>query len=107
MRAGSARAGRDGVGVARRWFRGARPRGVRAAGVHGPASVRLRCPRRAAGVQRPAQRCRRRADCPPRRRTQQGRPTRRSLLRYDTRCYINVRSKADISQLNLPHGTDN
>ena len=27
-------------------------------------------------------------------------------LRYDTRCF-NVRSKADISQLNLPHGTDN
>ena len=29
------------------------------------------------------------------------------MLRYDTRCYFNVRSKADISQLNLPHGTDN
>jgi len=28
-------------------------------------------------------------------------------IRYDTRCYCNVRSKADISQLNLPHGTDN
>ena len=28
-------------------------------------------------------------------------------LRYDTRCYFNVRSKADISQLNLPHGADN
>jgi len=25
----------------------------------------------------------------------------------DMRCYFNVRSKADISQLNLPHGTDN
>ena len=24
------------------------------------------------------------------------------FLRYDTRCYFNVRSKADISQLNLP-----
>jgi len=24
------------------------------------------------------------------------------LKRYDTRCYFNVRSKADISQLNLP-----
>jgi len=23
------------------------------------------------------------------------------LIRYDTRCYFNVRSKADISQLNL------
>jgi len=23
---------------------------------------------------------------------------------YDTRCYFNVRSKADISQINLPHG---
>ena len=30
-----------------------------------------------------------------------------STIRYDTRCYFNVRSKADISQLNLPHGTDN
>ena len=29
------------------------------------------------------------------------------MIRYDTRCYFNVRSKADISQLNLPHGTDN
>jgi len=28
-------------------------------------------------------------------------------IRYDTRCYFNVRSKADISPLNLPHGTDN
>ena len=25
------------------------------------------------------------------------------VVRYDTRCYFNVRSKADISQLNLPH----
>jgi len=29
------------------------------------------------------------------------------MIRYDTRCYFNVRSKADMSQLNLPHGTDN
>ena len=28
-------------------------------------------------------------------------------LRYGTRCYFNVRSKDDISQLNLPHGTKN
>ena len=28
-------------------------------------------------------------------------------IRYDTRCYFIVRSKADISQLNLPHLTDN
>jgi len=28
-------------------------------------------------------------------------------LRYDTRCYFNVRSKADISQLNLTHGKFN
>ena len=28
-------------------------------------------------------------------------------VRYDTRCYFNVRSKADISQFNLPHGNDN
>ena len=32
---------------------------------------------------------------------------RRHQAVYDTRCYFNVRSKADISQLNLPHGTDN
>jgi len=25
-------------------------------------------------------------------------------LRYDTRCHFNVRSKANMSQLNLPHG---
>ena len=24
-------------------------------------------------------------------------------IRYDTRCYFNVRSKADMIQLNLPH----
>jgi len=29
------------------------------------------------------------------------------VLRYDTRCYFNVRSKADMSRLNLPHGDDN
>ena len=29
------------------------------------------------------------------------------MIRYDTRCYFNVRSKADMSQLNLPHGIDN
>jgi len=28
-------------------------------------------------------------------------------IRYDTRCYFNVRSKADISRLNLPYGNDN
>jgi len=27
--------------------------------------------------------------------------------RYDTRCYRNVRSKADMSQLNLPLGNNN
>jgi len=27
--------------------------------------------------------------------------------KYDTRCYFNVRSKANMSQLNLPHGTNN
>ena len=26
------------------------------------------------------------------------------MIRYDTRCYVNVRSKANIGQLNLPHG---
>jgi len=26
-----------------------------------------------------------------------------SLIQYDTICYFNVRSKADVSQLNLPH----
>ena len=30
-----------------------------------------------------------------------------SVIRYDTRCHFNVRSKADTSQLNLPHGNDN
>ena len=25
-------------------------------------------------------------------------------IRYDTRCYFNVRSKANMNQLNLPHG---
>jgi len=29
------------------------------------------------------------------------------LIRYDTRCYFNVRSKANMSQLNLPHGNNN
>jgi len=30
-----------------------------------------------------------------------------TLSTYDTTRYYNVRSKADMSQLNLPHGTDN
>jgi len=30
-----------------------------------------------------------------------------NIILYDTRCYFNVRSKADMSQLNLPHGNDN
>jgi len=39
-------------------------------------------------------------------------PTARSrirvrTIRYDTRCYFNVRSKADMSQLSLPHGNNN
>ena len=29
------------------------------------------------------------------------------MVNYDTRCYFNVRSQADMSQLNLPHGTNN
>ena len=29
-----------------------------------------------------------------------------TAIRYDTRCYFDVRSKADISQLNLPHGSE-
>jgi len=32
---------------------------------------------------------------------------RYDTIRYDTRCYFNVRSKANMSQFNLPHGTDN
>ena len=32
---------------------------------------------------------------------------RDETIRYDTRCYFNVRSKADMSRLNLPHGNDN
>jgi len=31
----------------------------------------------------------------------------KKTIRYDRRCCFNVRSKADMSQLNLPHGTDN
>jgi len=31
----------------------------------------------------------------------------RGTIRYDTRCYFNVRSKADMNRLNLPHGDDN
>ena len=34
-------------------------------------------------------------------------PIRYDTIRYDAICYFNVRSKADMSQLNLPHGTDN
>jgi len=34
-------------------------------------------------------------------------PGSTALQRYDTRCYVNVRSKANTSQLNLPHGKDN
>jgi len=30
-----------------------------------------------------------------------------NTTRYDTRCYFNVRSKADMSQLNLPHRNNN
>ena len=30
-----------------------------------------------------------------------------NTIRYDTRCCFNVRSKADMSRLNLPHGDDN
>jgi len=30
-----------------------------------------------------------------------------TTTRYDTRCYFNVRSKADMNRLNLPHGDDN
>ena len=32
---------------------------------------------------------------------------RRSTIRYDTTCYFNVRSKADMSRFNVPHGNDN
>ena len=32
---------------------------------------------------------------------------RYGTTRYNTRCYFNVRSKADMSQLNLPQGNDN
>ena len=30
-----------------------------------------------------------------------------TVVRYDTGCYFNVLSNADVSQLNLPHGTNN
>jgi len=32
---------------------------------------------------------------------------KKNTIRYDTRCYYNVRSKADMSRFNLPHGDDN
>jgi len=31
----------------------------------------------------------------------------RYTIRCDTRCYFNMRSKADMGQLNLPHRTNN
>ena len=34
-------------------------------------------------------------------------PSYHKQIRYDTRCYFNVRSKADMSQLNLLHENDN
>jgi len=37
--------------------------------------------------------------------TEEGLGSLSGTIRYDTRCYFNVRSKADISQLNLPHGS--
>ena len=35
------------------------------------------------------------------------REIRYDTIRYDTRCCFNVRSKVDMSRLNLPHGNDN
>ena len=32
-------------------------------------------------------------------------PSRQRTIRYDARCCFNVRSKADVSQFNLPHGS--
>ena len=34
-------------------------------------------------------------------------PTKCGNLRYHTRCYFNVRSKDDMSHLNIPHENDN
>ena len=42
-----------------------------------------------------------------RRYTESDRSANRVTIGYDTRCCFNVRSKANMSQLNLPHGTDN
>ena len=39
--------------------------------------------------------------------TQNDNLIRYDTIRYDRRCNFNVRSKADISQLNLPHGAKN
>ena len=36
-----------------------------------------------------------------------GQKLKYDTIRYDTRCYFNVRSQADMSQLDLPHGTNN
>jgi len=46
-------------------------------------------------------------DCDTRYRRRAIHRRRRGTIRYDTRCYFNVRSKANMSQLNIPHGTDN
>jgi len=45
--------------------------------------------------------------CPQYRMPRRKAPKKNALIRYDTRCYFNVCSKANMSQLNLPHGTDN
>ena len=37
----------------------------------------------------------------------ESRKTEKEAMRYETRCCFNVRSKADISHLNLPHETNN
>jgi len=35
------------------------------------------------------------------------REQKENTIRYDTRCCYNLHSKADATQLNLPHGTRN
>ena len=69
-----------------------RPRGRRHMRSGGRLSVKLMWSWRAmfAGVSSSSQ-----ATCP------------NTEIRYDTRCYFNVRWKADMSRLNLPHGNDN
>jgi len=74
--------------------------------------ARLQCPRAGAldadqAVQSAGRAVLRQLDVALMSATDDKRTVRYDRIRYDTRCYFNVRSRADMSQFNLPHGTDN